>query len=367
MQKSILFFSVLFTWTTHQASAQHLVIGTYTDKGNSKGLYIYSFNATNGTTKQLNLAATSNPSFLTVNKKNTFVYSVNENDIGTLAAFQYNKKNNTLSLVNSQTNQGSAPCYIGLDRTGKWLFSGNYGNGSIVVHPILTDGSIGNIHQYIQHKGSSSNKDRQAAPHVHCTYISPNNKYLYVPDLGIDQVVVYPFDAATGYLDTLHKTHIATKSGSGPRHIVFTKNGRYGYLVEEMSGKVQVIKYERNRHTIMQTENHLPQGQEGAGGDIHLSPDEKFLYVSQRSNSTIQIFKANRKNGKITFIGHQPTLGNFPRNFTIHPSGKYLLAANQRSNNVTIFKRNLLTGLLTDTGIKIKIDSPVCLQWIQEK
>ena len=131
-----------------------------------------------------------------------------------------------------------------------------------------------------------------------------------------------------------------------------------------MSGNVHLIQKTGKDYKITQTVNHLPKGQAGAGADIHLSPDEKFLYVSQRSNSTIEIYKVDKKNGRIRFIAVQSTMGNFPRNFTIHPSGKFLLAANQRSGDITIFKRNPVTGLLIFTGERIKIDAPVCLQWI---
>ena len=134
-----------------------------------------------------------------------------------------------------------------------------------------------------------------------------------------------------------------------------------------MSGTINVIQKTGNHHKIIQSVNHLPQGTEGAGADIHLSPDQKFLYVSQRSNSTLQIFRVNKKTGKIKFINEQSTLGDFPRNFTIHPSGKFLLVANQRSNDITIFKRNNRTGLLTDSGNRIKVGSPVCLLWIDSK
>lgn len=345
--------------------AQKLLIGTYTHNKLSKGIYIYAFDTTTGKASPVSHVNTNNPSFLVADKNNAFVYCVNEeNKNGTVSAFSYNPGNNSLTFVNSEDSNGSDPCYISLDRTGKWLFVGNYSSGSLTVYPILSDGRIGPRHQFIQHKGSSINKSRQENAHVHCTYISEDNKTLFVPDLGLDKVIVYPFNAQTGFLDTKNQSVISVKPGGGPRHIIFTRKGTFGYLIEELSGSVDVIQKRKDGYTIIQTVNRLPAEQDGAGADIHLSPDERFLYVSQRSNSTIQIFSVDPQNGKLSFIGEQATLGDFPRNFTIHPSGKFLLAANQKSNDITIFRIDSNTGLLQDTGARIEVGAPVCLQWI---
>lgn len=364
MKTYIFLLIQLLLTSTGSLFAQRLVIGTYTNNNQSKGIYVYDFDSKTGQARQVSVAKAGNPSYLCISHDNQFVYSVNEGNEGKISSFTYNKTSGTLTLLNRQPNNGSAPCYVSIDKTGKWLFAGNYGNGSLTVHPVLTDGAVGNLQQFIKHSGSSINKARQETPHVHCTYVGVDNKHVFVPDLGLDKVVVYPFNAATGMLDTVGKSAIDVKPGGGPRHIVFTKSGKFAYLVEEMSGSVDVISKVAGNYKIIQTANHLPAGPEGAGADIHLSPDEKFLYVSQRSNSTIQIFKVNSKSGRITFITEQSTMGNFPRNFIIHPSGKFLLAANQKSDDITIFKRDTRTGLLTDTNERIKVDAPVCLKWI---
>lgn len=346
---------------SNYSHAQKLVIGTYTNTG-SKGIYVYNFNAKTGKATQLSYILTDNPSFVVAGKNNQFIYSVNENEIGKVSAFKV--VGNYLSFINSQPSMGSAPCYISLDKTGKWLFIGNYGSGSLSVYAVKTGGAIGNLQQVIQHTGCSVNKERQASPHVHCTYISEDNKNLFVPDLGLDKIMIYPFNASTGILDTAKKSWTDIKAGGGPRHIIFNKRGTVGYLVEEMSGAVNIIKKNGDRYKIIQTENHLPNRKEGAGGDIHLSPDEKFLYVSQRSNSTIEIYKIDASNGRIHFIAAQSVAGKFPRNFTIHPSGDFLLSANQKSNDITIFKIDKTTGMLTKINENINLDIPVCLQWI---
>lgn len=346
------------------AQAQRLIVGTYTHSGVSKGIYIYDFDSKTGRATRLSVAEAGNPSYLAVSQDSRFVYSVNESDSGKIYSFSYDRSNGTLHLLNQQPNNGSAPCYVSLDQTGRWLFAGNYGSGNLTVHPIQADGAIGALQQRIQHRGSSVNQNRQTAPHVHCTYISKDNQRLYVPDLGIDQVVVYPFEARSGKLDSLNSIAIPVPAGGGPRHIVFSSDSRFAYLIEELTGNVLVIRRSGSQYEIIQTENHLPANQQAAGADIHLSPDGRFLYTSQRSNSAIEIFKVHQKNGTLTYLGQQATGGQFPRNFTIHPSGNYLLAANQKSDDITIFRRNPQTGLLTSTGTSISVGAPVCLQWI---
>ncbi|MGN7786756.1 lactonase family protein [Niabella sp. 22666] len=353
-----------FMLSAQNLPAQRLIIGTYTNNNASKGIYVYDFNAANGEAREISSAKAGNPSYQAVDKKGNFIYSVNESDEGKISAFKYNRSAGSLSLVNQQSNNGSAPCYVSIDKTGKWLFAGNYSSGNLTVHPIASNGSIGVIQQVVQHSGSGPNKGRQESAHVHCTYMSPDNRFLYVPDLGIDKVMIYPFNAQTGRLDTAKSSTITIPAGGGPRHIVFTQNGKFGYIVEELSGAITAVVRKGNQHTILQQINNLPAQYNGASADIHLSPDERFLYTSHRGNSTIQIHKIDSQTGRLSFIAEQSTNGNFPRNFTIHPSGKWLLAANQKSNDITIFKRNVQTGLLADTQQRISVPAPVCLQWI---
>ncbi len=345
----------------------YLFVGTYT--GNnipSKGIHVYDFNSKAGNAKEITNAAAGNPSYLAISDNGKFVYSVNESKDRKISSFAFDKKAAQLTLLNSEGNNGSAPCYVAIDKTGKWLFAGNYGSGDLTVHPINADGTIGAIKQLIKHSGSGPDKSRQQTPHVHCTYVSPDNKFLYVPDLGIDKVMIYPFNAATGTLDESRATFYKVDAGGGPRHITFTRDGKFGYLVEEMSGAVVALHRENDQLIKLQRENHLPAGEKGAGADIHLSPDGKFLYASQRSNHTIQIFKVNKADGRFTYISSQSTLGNFPRNFSIDPTGNFLVVGNQNSNNSVIFRVNKNTGLLTATGNEISLGKPVCHVWLKK-
>lgn len=358
----VLLFSVCLTLIL-KGQKQYLLAGTYTENSTSKGISVYRFDTLSGKATAVSQFASINPSYLALSKNGNYVYCVNESDPGKLSSYSFNSETGELSRINTVSSNGSAPCYIEIDKTGNWLFCGNYSSGNLSVYPINKNGSIGDTKQVIHHEGSGPDKDRQEAPHVHSTVISPDNKFLFVPDLGIDKVMIYPFDAATGRLSEAGKSFATVIPGGGPRHIVFSKNGKFAYLIEEMSGRISVFSYKKGKLSRVQTINKLPQGLAGAGADIHLSPDGKFLYASQRSNSTIQIFRVRPKDGKISFIESQSTLGNFPRNFTIHPTGNFLLAANQRSNDIRIFRINKTTGLLTDTGHKILLDKPVCLKW----
>ncbi len=355
----------------------YLIAGTYTS-GKSEGIYVYQFNSITGENKLVSSVNASNPSFLTVSPDEKFVYAVYENAdssrfflTGYVASFSFDKKSGKLSFMNKQESGGKHPCYVTIDNSGKWVFAGNYSSGSVAVLPVNIDGSLGNVIQSIQHAGSSVVKGRQEEPHVHATVLSKDNKFLYVPDLGIDKLMIYDFNKKSGSLKGANNPFVATKPGAGPRHFDFHPNGKFAYLMEEMSGRVSVYQTAKNGNLILvQNISALPGDFLGAIGsaDIHVSPDGKFLYCSNRGESnTIGIFKIDPKTGMLTWIAAQSTLGNTPRNFNFDPGGNFLLVANQNSDEIVIFKRNSETGLLTDSGKRINIPNPVCIKWISTK
>jgi 6-phosphogluconolactonase len=348
----------------------YLVIGTY-DSPKSEGIYVYKFSSADGSVEEVSHIKTSNPSYVVVSPNEKFVYAVHENaqggNGGEIAAFSFNKKTGTLSFINQQLSGGDHPCYVEIDKTGKWIFAGNYTSGSLSVLPVNADGSLGTPVTKIQHKGAGKNLERQNGPHVHCTKISPDNRWLFVPDLGIDKVMIYAFNVKTGKLTPAKQPYAQSIPGSGPRHFTFHPNHKYAYLVEELSGTVETFQYNNGLVKNIQRTSTMPSNDTSFAGsaDIHVSPDGKFLYTSNRSTSnTIAIFRINETNGKLTVIGHQSTLGKTPRNFNFDPTGKFLLVANQESDEIVIFKRDLKTGLLTDTGKRISVGKPVCLKWV---
>ena len=367
---TILLSALFFTGMTQSNPLQYLITGTYTG-GKSEGIYVFEFNSNNGSYREVSHIKSSNPSFLAVSPDEKFVYAVNENgnndNGGEVSAFSFDKKTGRLTAINKQLSGGDAPCYIQTDKTGRWVVAGNYSSGTLSVLPVSASGELGNATTTIQHKGSGVNKERQEKPHVHCTIFSQDDKWLFVPDLGIDKVMIYAFDSKTGKLKPAPQPYVKIKDGGGPRHLTFHPNNQYAYLMEEMGGAVDVFQYSNGKLKPIQHIASVQTNDTGFIGsaDIHVSADGKFLYASNRGGvNTIAIYKIGQPNGTLTLIGHQPSLGEIPRTFTIDPSGNYLLAANQESDNIVIFKRNAATGLLTDTGTRIEVGKPVCLKWI---
>ena len=367
---TILLSALSFTGMTQSNPLQYLITGTYAS-GKSEGIYVCEFNSNNGSYGEVSHIKSSNPSFLAVSPDEKFVYAVNENgnndNGGEVSAFSFDKKTGRLTAINKQLSGGDAPCYIQTDKTGRWVVAGNYSSGTLSVLPVSASGELGNATTTIQHKGSGVNKERQEKPHVHCTIFSQDDKWLFVPDLGIDKVMIYAFDSKTGKLKPAPQPYVKIKDGGGPRHLTFHPNNQYAYLMEEMGGAVDVFQYSNGKLKPIQHIASVQTNDTGFIGsaDIHVSADGKFLYASNRGGfNTIAIYKIDQQNGTLTFIGHQSSLGEIPRNFTIDPSGNYLLAANQESDNIVIFKRNAATGLLTDTGTRIEVGKPVCLKWI---
>lgn len=369
------FFIFALAFSQKKPAAHYMLVGTYT-KGKSEGIYVYKFNSNTGDVSFISSVKTSNPSFLAVSPDQKFVYAVSENNNkmnsgGSVSAFSFNKQSGVLTKINEQLSRGDDPCHLTVDKTGKWVIVGNYSSGTLSVFPVNKDGSLDSASSVIQHEGSGVNSERQEGPHVHEAVLSKDNRYLFVPDLGIDKLTIYHFDAKTGAVTPAHIPYVETQPGHGPRHIAFSPDNKYAYLLQELSGTISVYQCDKNGELdLIQDIPALPPDYTGPVGsaEIAVAPDGKFLYASNRGESnTIAIFKINRKSGQLNIVGFQSTLGKIPRNFNFDPSGKYLIVANQESDNIIIFKRNQQTGLLTDTGNHIDVGNPVCIEWINVK
>jgi 6-phosphogluconolactonase len=363
----VIFLSLVMMHTT--AQEYYLFVGTYTS-GKSKGIYVFKFNAANGEASWIgNTDSSTNPSFLTIAPNGKNIYAVNEtgrDKPGRVSAFSFDKATGKLAFINQQLSGGDDPCFITTDKSGKWAIVGNYSGGNLSAFPINTDGSISPYSQLIQHNGSSVNKERQEKAHVHSTFFAPDDQYVLVPDLGIDKVMAYQFNPAVKKpLSPAAKPFTAVAPGAGPRHLAFHPNKKYAYLIEEMAGAVTAFQYSKGTLNSFQTIATHPaefKGQPGSA-DIHVSPDGKFLYASNRgSENNLAIFSIDQNNGRLTSVGYQAIKGEQPRNFIIDPTGNYLLVANQRSNNIVIYKRDKQTGLLQQTLHQVEVANPVCLQ-----
>jgi 6-phosphogluconolactonase len=365
MKKLFTILLSIFALTTIQAQKNklNLIVGTYTNSCESKGIYVYEFDSKTGDfSLKNNTENIFNPSYLTISSDNKFVYSVSENDKKTkINAFGFNSKSGNLDFLNSQDPKGLNSCYIINDE--KNVITANYSSGNISVLGKNIDGSIGELKQVVQHTGKGINTRRQEAPHAHMVYFSPDKKYVLANDLGTDKVYVYQYNPNGGNEILKLKSRMDVKSGSGPRHLIFSKNGKYVYLLQELDGTITSFSYADGiLHKVSETTVVAPdfKGDIGAA-DIHISPDGKFLYATNRGTANdISAFKISR-NGKLKFVQRTSTLGKGPRNFTIDPTGNFLLVGHQYTNDIVIFKRNEKTGSLTDTGKKIELCSPVCL------
>jgi 6-phosphogluconolactonase len=357
------------------ASKKYLVyVGTYTEHG-SKGIYAYRFDARTGQATALGLAAESpQPSFLTVDAGGHFLYAVNETDTydgqatGAVSAFAIDSVTGKLSLLNQLSSRAPGPAHIALDRAGKYAFVSNYNTGSVAVFPLLPDGRLGETSGFVQHHGSGADKERQEQPHAHAVAMSPDNRFAVVADLGIDQVLTYPFDSAKG---TLQDPRIAkTKAGAGPRHLVFNSKGTLLYVINELQSSVTTYAYDAASGSLheLSTISTLPAGYSGeaSAAEIALHPSGKFLYASNRGPDSIAVFSVSA-GGLLRLLEFVPVEGKTPRNFAIDPTGSWLFVGDQESDKVEVFRINRKTGHLTSTGQVLQISSPACITFVPQQ
>lgn len=342
-----------------------LLVGTYTEKG-SAGIYVYEMDSISGKTRFANLAEISNPSYLAVSNNSRFVYSISEeSDINTatISCFAFNALSGKLTFINKEQSGGSYPCYLSVDDSTKFAVVANYG-GSFTAFSLENDGAIGTPRKVLDFSGSSVHPTRQAHPHIHCVVYSPDNKYIFATDLGTDLIYKYKINkySANSYIFRDEPDSFFVGEGEGPRHLTFHPNGKYAYLITELGGNVIVYDYEDGNLTETQ-KIKADKTKAEASADIHVSPDGRFLYASNRKqNDGIAIYSIDRENGKLTEVGYQNT-GKHPRNFVITENGKFLLSANRDSDNIQVFKIDPSTGLLKDTHQDIEVSMPVCLKF----
>ena len=346
------------------SQSANLLVGTYTNKG-SKGIYVFKFDTATGKATELSHTDSAiNPSFLTISKDKQFVYAVNESNEGQVSS--YALKDDKLILLQKKSTRGANPCHITLSPDQRSLFVANYSEGSLTSFHRTADGLISNARQIIKHKGSSINTTRQEKAHVHGSFIAPTGNYLLTTDLGMDETTIYPYSqASTPLLEESKAKVIKASPGSGPRHLVFSNNGRFIYILEELMGSISVYNFNKGQATFLQkVVMHPADFKDNFGSaDIHLSPDGLFLYASNRGSENNIVKFPVLKNGKLADkqIKYYSTKGIGPRNFTLSSEGNWLLVANQNSDNITILKRDKITGDLIATGNSIKVSMPVCL------
>ena len=362
---------------THSRGKYLVYVGTYTGPA-SKGIYAYRFDASTGQATSLGLVGeTVNPSFLAIDPSRRFLYAANEvsdyqgKKSGAVSAFAIDRKSGKLTFLNELPSGGAGPCYVSLDKTGKHVVVANYDSGSVAVFPVLAGGKIGEPSSVIQHTGHGPDPKRQEGPHAHQIDTSPDNRFALAADLGLDEVLVYRFDAAKGTLAANDPPFAKVAPGAGPRHFVFHPNAKFLYVIDEVASTVTAFSYDAASGTLqlLTAVSTLPEGFKGSNdtAEIKVSPDSKFLYGSNRGHDSIATFSLDSSTGTPTFVETVSTGGKTPRNFEIAPGGDYVFAANQESNNVVVFKVDKTTGHLTPTGQELETPSPVCIKFVAIK
>jgi 6-phosphogluconolactonase len=354
-------------------------VGTYTNKTASKGIYVYNFDPGTGKLTSLGVAAESeDPSFLVVHPSGKYLYAVNEIDhfgekkSGAASAFSIDQKTGKLTLLNQAATRGAGPCHISLDKSGKFALVANYDGGSVATFPVHPDGTLGEAADFVEHRGSGADKERQTAPHAHWIGTSPDNRFALAADLGLDEILIYRFNATKGTLAPNDPAFVKLNPGSGPRHLAFHPSGKFVYLLTEMEDSVTAFAYKASNGSLspLQTVSALTTLRKDFKGpkeaaEIVVHPSGKFLYASNRAGiDTISAFSINPAKGTLQLKNEYPTMGKTPRNFAIDPTGKFLLAANQESNTIVILRIDAITGALTPIGDPVEVPAPVCIVFV---
>jgi 6-phosphogluconolactonase len=373
---AVVLFSSPADFAQKNGSSYLVYIGTYTTKQTSKGIYAYRFDSTTGQLTAIGLAGEStDPSFVAVHPSGKYLYAVNEigefngAKSGAISSFAIDRKSGALKLLNQVSTHGAGPCYVSLDKSGRFVLVANYDGGSVATFVIQDDGSLSLVKGFVEHSGSGVDKERQEGPHAHWIGVSPDNHFALAADLGLDDVLIYKFDDVQGKLMPNNPSYAQVKPGSGPRHLAFHPNGKFAYLVSEMSSTVTAFAYSAQKGSLsaLQTLPMLPADYSGVreAAEIVVHPSGKFVYASNRGTAnSIAAYKIDANKGTLTPAGLFSTKGQIPRNFTIDPTGQFLLAANEDSGNIVVFKIDAATGALTPTGQVEEVPAPVCITFV---
>lgn len=352
---------------SHGEGKYFLYVGVY-----GKGVYAYSYDTNGAKLEPMGLMGeVTNPSFLATDADFRSLYAVSElegKEDGGVAAFAIDRATGALNKLNTASSAGVAPCHLSVDHTGKMLMVANYGTGAVSVFPLEQDGRLGNMSQVMTAHGSSVNRDRQEGPHAHEVVVSADNRFLYVPDLGLDRIRTYRIDAASAKLTPNDPPFAQVDPGNGPRHIVFSADRNFAYVANELKPVVSIFRYDATNGSLQEIRSVsiLPPDAKGenAPAEIALDRSGKFLYVSSRGPGTIAVFAVNSKDGSIKMVQVAATGGTWPRAFEFDPTGRFLFAGDQKSNQFVIFHVNPENGRLDLTGRTYNLPSPVCFLFV---
>ncbi len=362
-----------------------LFIGTYSEQilfgtgqvlhGKGKGIHVFRFDAKTGALTPIGIKeGVRNPSYIAFDPTKRFLYCVNEfkefegKASGAVSAFRIDAATGGLEFLNTKPSHGTDPCHLMVDRTGGNVLIANFASGSVCVLPIAEDGSLRDASEVVQHVGSSIDPRRQAGPHAHAVEIDAANRFVFVPELGADKVMIYVLDPARGKLSPNPKQpSISVVPGAGPRQLVMHPNGRFAYLINELNSTMTAYAYDAG-HGILRELHTLPTLPAGFTGqtscaEVQMHPTGRFLYGSNRGHDSLAIYAIDPATGMMTILGHHSTGGRIPRNFAVNATGDYVIAANQDSDSIIVFRIDPATGLLSKTGHAVEVGTPVCARF----
>jgi 6-phosphogluconolactonase len=358
-------------------------VGTYTEpiefgtgkvlQGKGEGIYVLRLDLKSGALEQIGITTgVANPSYLAFDTSQRFLYAVNElksyqnRPTGTVSAFAVEPTTGELRLLNRQPTHGTDPCHVTVDARRKHLFVANFKSGSVCVLPVHDDGSLGEACDFIQHQGAGIDPVRQSGPHAHSVTLDAANRHAFVPDLGLDKVFIYKFDARRGMLEPNPVPWIKLRPGAGPRHLALHPGGSFAYLINELDSTVAALSYDRKAGALQerQTISTLPDAFYGAssGADIHVSRSGRFVYASNRGHDSIAVYRIHRHTGRLTYVDTVSIDGKTPRSFCIDPTGTFLLVAAQDSDAIMTLRIDADRGVLQPTGHSVQVPTPVCVK-----
>jgi 6-phosphogluconolactonase len=352
------------------AAADPLVFVTAFAPGERGGIHAYAFSTKDGRLTPLRRTAdTANPFFLALSPDRKYLYTNHAKQFGgkeneQVAAYAIVGRTGELKLLNRQSSEGTATCYLDVDKTGKAVLVANYSSGSVAALPIKADGSLGEPASVIRHKGASVDPRRQKEPHAHCIVVSPDNRYALAVDLGTDQIFCYQLDPTAAKLTPNQPPFARSPAGAGPRHLTLHPNGKHVYVINELRNSVTVFDYAADSGTLSekQTISTLPGDFKGVShcADVKVTPDGRYLYGTNRGHDSIAAYRIG-DDGRLSVVAIEPSLGKGPQNLAITPDGQWLLCANMPGNNVAVFGIDPRSGRLKSAGEPVKQPSPSCI------
>ncbi|WP_426451055.1 lactonase family protein [Paenibacillus sp. S-38] len=348
-----------------------MYIGTYSEEGEDSLFLITMDRETGELRRQAAYAEVQSPSFVIRSAAGDRLYCVSEIDIegrtgGGAAAYRIDPLTGEASFLGRQDVHGAAPCHLALAPGEQTLVTANYSSGNVSVFGIGPGGELLELAETHRHTGSSVRADRQGEPHPHCVVIREG--FVYVPDLGKDRIVTYRLaaDAKEGLL--IPHGEAAVHAGAGPRHLVFHETLPYAYAANELDSTVAVFAAAPAEGELVEREavSTLPEGYSGEShvADIHIHPNGRYLYVSNRGHDSIAVFEIDQGTGALRAVQHQSTLGSFPRSFAVTPDGRFLLAANQNSGSVVVLRISEEDGSLSPAGRELALPKPVSIRFL---